>query len=115
MLKKLLFIVMLLFGAVVASNAQTKGPNATEVATPETNNAIEHKVAMGETVMLIARKYRVTPRDIYDLNPKAVNGISANMVLTIPSHSLKPKETRRDLDEVRIYMNTNMAPLVAKE
>lgn len=43
-----------------------------------------HKVALGETVILIAKKYMVTPKDIYELNPDAVNGISANQSIKIP-------------------------------
>jgi LysM repeat protein len=43
-----------------------------------------HRVALGETVVLIAKKYRVTPKDIYELNAAAVDGLSAGMSLRIP-------------------------------
>jgi LysM repeat protein len=44
-----------------------------------------HTVAKGETVTQIAQKYRVTPYDIYKLNPDAQAGIKENDVLLIPS------------------------------
>lgn len=73
-----------------------------------------HTVAKGETVTQIAQKYKVTPYDIYKLNPDAQAGIKENDVLLIPSggqtasaanpkpstqnpkpasHTAKPKET----------------------
>lgn len=63
-------------------------------------NVVTHKVEMGETVMLIAKKYRTTPENIYDLNPEAVHGISYNTVLQIPADKRyvakdKPKKTNR--------------------
>jgi hypothetical protein len=32
---------------------------------------------MGETVLVIAKKYKITPGDIYDYNPDAIQGLSA--------------------------------------
>ncbi|HEX8268592.1 MAG TPA: LysM peptidoglycan-binding domain-containing protein [Flavobacterium sp.] len=66
---------------------------------------IRHKVAKAETVTQIAKKYQVTPLDIYKLNPDSQNGLKENAVLIIPSspttsatassksHLVKPKET----------------------
>ncbi|WP_159801061.1 LysM peptidoglycan-binding domain-containing protein [Flavobacterium sp. MK4S-17] len=51
----------------------------------KTARAATHRVALGETVVLIAKKYMVTPHDIYELNPEAVNGLSAGMILKIPT------------------------------
>ena len=48
-------------------------------------NYSNHKVLKGETVTSIAQKYKVTPYDIYRLNPDVQNGIKENMVLLIPS------------------------------
>ncbi|WP_293874835.1 LysM peptidoglycan-binding domain-containing protein [Flavobacterium sp.] len=45
---------------------------------------IKHTVAKGETVTLIAQKYKVTPYDIYKLNPDSQNGIQLDSVLLIP-------------------------------
>ena len=74
----------------------------------------KHTVAKGETIIMIAQKYKVTPYDIYSLNPDSQNGIQQNSVLLIPtsasvvdihssqntpqnnntiSHLVEPKET----------------------
>lgn len=45
---------------------------------------IKHVVAKGETVFQIAKKYEVTPFDIYRLNPDAKNGVKENTTLLIP-------------------------------
>ncbi|MDI9311067.1 MAG: LysM peptidoglycan-binding domain-containing protein [Limnohabitans sp.] len=67
---------------------------------------ITHKVEKGETVYAIAKKYKVKEKDIFELNPKAKNGLQLNMLLQIPSkeekaeaaiepiyHEILPKET----------------------
>jgi LysM repeat protein len=68
-------------------------------------NLKKHTVQKGETITQIAQKYKVTPYDIYRLNPDAQNGIQENAVLIIPSsivastsaqaktHEVQPKET----------------------
>ncbi len=78
-------------------------------------NYIKHTVGKGETVTQIATKYRVTPYDIYQLNPDSQNGIKENDVVLVPTslnnekqvpssyskpntktlrtHTAKPKET----------------------
>ncbi len=43
-----------------------------------------HKVQKGETIYSIAKQYRITPFDIYRLNPDAKQGIQENAVLIIP-------------------------------
>lgn len=43
-----------------------------------------HRVKQGETVISIAKQYKVTPYDIYKLNPDAKEGINVNSVLIIP-------------------------------
>ena len=45
----------------------------------------KHTVAKGETINMIAQKYKVTPYDIYSLNPDSQNGIQLNSVLLIPT------------------------------
>ena len=66
------------------------------------NNFIEHKVLNKETVFSIAKKYQVTPFDIYRLNPDSKNGVQENTILLIPkagsntsgiTHKVAPKET----------------------
>jgi len=50
----------------------------------------KHTVAQGETVTSIAQKYKVTPYDIFRLNPDAKNGIQENTTLLIPGLAAKP-------------------------
>ncbi|WP_338375631.1 LysM peptidoglycan-binding domain-containing protein [uncultured Flavobacterium sp.] len=44
---------------------------------------VKHTVLAGETVTQIAKKYKITPYDIYKLNPEAKNGINENQILLI--------------------------------
>jgi len=46
---------------------------------------LKHTVAKGETITQIATKYKVTPFDIYKLNPDSQSGIKENDVILIPS------------------------------
>ncbi len=52
-------------------------------------NYTKHTVAKGETILSIAQKYKVTPYDIYKINPDSQNGIQPNTVLLIPSSIIK--------------------------
>lgn len=64
---------------------------------------LKHVVAKGETITQIAQKYKVTPYDIYQLNPDAKSGIQENSVLMIPgkatvkeakkTHTVQSKDT----------------------
>lgn len=60
---------------------------------------VKHTVAQGETITMIAQKYKVTPYDIYKLNPDSQKGIEINSILLIPptvaesSFSAEPKQT----------------------
>lgn len=66
---------------------------------------IKHTVVKDDTVTNLAKKYGVTPHDIYTLNPDAKNGIQLGTVLLIPDkgkkavrkdgvyHKVEPKET----------------------
>lgn len=56
---------------------------------------ISHKVELGETIIMIARKYHVTPTDIYKLNPEAVHGITQNTVLMLPADKVRVPEDRK--------------------
>ncbi len=70
-------------------------------ANAQKNNFTEHTVKAKETVFSIAKKYEVTPFDIYRLNPDAKNGIQENITLLIPKtlseatlvHQVGEKET----------------------
>ena len=48
------------------------------------NKIIEHKVGKGDTVSSIARKYNVSPSDIYRLNPNATEGVKLDAVIKVP-------------------------------
>lgn len=52
-------------------------------------NYTKHIVLKGETITQIAQKYKVTPLDIYNLNPDAQSGVQLNSVLLIPISKLK--------------------------
>lgn len=73
-------------------------------------NYIKHTVAAGETITQIAQKYKVTPYDIYRLNPDSQNGIQLNAVLLIPkslASEVKPKSA--------VVSETKTHTVVAKE
>lgn len=69
---------------------------------------ITHQVEKGETISGIARKYKVTPHDIYQLNPDAQNNLKPNTVLLIPS-----KSTNKAFDNVKAKVITH--DVIAKE
>ncbi|MEW5677311.1 LysM peptidoglycan-binding domain-containing protein [Flavobacterium enshiense] len=79
----------------------------------QTKNYKEHKVTKGETAYSIAKKYSVSPEDIYRLNPEAKNGVNENAVILIPSNVGQPaknsvtatvKETPKPTGkEVKVY------------
>ena len=50
----------------------------------------KHTVVEGETVSKIAQKYKITPFDIYKLNPDAQTGAKPGMVLMIPKSVTTP-------------------------
>lgn len=87
-MNRILVSLLILFS--IASSASAQG------------NYIKHTVTKGETVTQIATKYRVTPYDIYQLNPDSQTGIKENDVVLvptslnsekqIPSHYSKPKK-----------------------
>jgi LysM repeat protein len=52
-------------------------------------NYAKHIVLKGETITQIALKYKVSPLDIYNLNPDAQIGVQLNSVLLIPVSKLK--------------------------
>lgn len=57
-------------------------------------NFSTHQVREGETIEEIAKRYYVTPFDIYSLNPDAKKGLKPNTILIIPiSKAKKPIKT----------------------
>jgi LysM repeat protein len=97
-MKKRLLLLSAAMLCMISAYAQEAGAEQ-----PKSDNLVNHKVEMGETVMLIAKKYRIKPTDIYAFNPDAVNGITHNTVLHIPAdrkYVPKSKKSRTDEDEV---------------
>lgn len=75
-----LLIKFLFFLTFYSLNAQTSSVEM-----------ITHKVELGETMLMISKKYLVDPAEIYKLNKHAINGVSEGMVLEIPQ-SIESKE-----------------------
>lgn len=96
-MKRTLLSLLFAIAVVGAGYAQQENEGVQE-------NFSTHNIAMGETVLVIAKKYKITPRDIYDYNPDAIEGITPNGLLRIPLHrQLQPKETvaAKDNKEVK--------------
>ena len=53
---------------------------------------MKYKVSSGETINQIAQKFKVTPYDIYQLNPDARTGLVPNSVLLIPTKTGEAKK-----------------------
>lgn len=60
-----------------------------------------HKVQVGETIESIAKKYMVTPYDLYALNPDAKTDLQPNAVLIIPKSKLADVPTVSQVKEVK--------------
>ena len=75
MFKRVIYLVVLVFTTAVFGQ-----------------NYAKHTVAKGETIQSISQKYKVTPYDIYKLNPDSKNGIQPSSVLLVPkSVQVAPK------------------------
>jgi len=67
--------------------ATEKNESVAEAPAPdEDEELVSHRVALGETIALISKKYKVKPSDIYEYNPDATQGVTQNVVLSIPIH-----------------------------
>ncbi len=96
------FFIILFFVSVFSLSAQ--------------DNYVKHTVAEGETVYSIAKKYQITPYDIYNLNPDSKQSITKGAVLLIPKsksttvlkHKVLSKET---LFSIAKKYNTSVANL----
>lgn len=57
---------------------------------------VKHAVIAGETIVSIAQKYKVTPNDLYQLNPDLVNGIKESQIILIPKSVVsKPEQLQK--------------------
>ena len=75
----------------------------------------KHKVAKGETVVSIAKQYKITPYDIYRLNPDAKSGLKLDSVLLIPNNPVKPLPANTAAKEVPTKVVNGTHEVVAKE
>lgn len=58
---------------------------------------IKHTVASGESIYSIAKKYKVTESDIYELNPKAKGALlQLKTILVIPNKNFKKEDKKKD-------------------
>lgn len=71
------------------------------VAQTSQDGVIKHVVAKGENVFQIAKKYQVTPFDIYRLNPDAKEGIQENTTLLIPKKDSKTQQANQNSNDVK--------------
>ncbi|RAR75620.1 LysM peptidoglycan-binding domain-containing protein [Flavobacterium aciduliphilum] len=101
MFKRIIYLVILVFTTTVLAQSYTK-----------------HTVAKGETIVLIAQKYKVTPFDIYKLNPDAKNGVQPNMILLIPKNdtsNTKPIITSKNKGVIHEVLAGETAYSIAKK
>jgi len=75
----------------------------------------KHKVAKGETVVSIAKQYKITPYDIYRLNPDAKNGLKLDSVLLIPNNPVKPLPANAAVKEPATKVVNSTHEVLAKE
>ena len=67
------------------------------------NSFTKHTVSKGETIKGIATKYKVTPYDIYKLNPDSQTGLNENDVLLIPTsfkNEIVSKQESKPVSEI---------------
>ena len=67
---------------------------------------VKYTVANGETINQIAVKFKVTPYDIYALNPDARSGIKPNTVLLIPTNTAKSAAVKTETAVAKTGGNT---------
>ncbi len=105
-MKKLLLLFLFTFFSFNAAFAQddeiNEDTNTEDVSTDEEEYEeedpdaffIDHKITLGEKMIMVSKKYMVDPKDIYKYNDWAVNGLQPGLVLKIPLH----KSHKKDLD-----------------
>ncbi|TDX11529.1 LysM peptidoglycan-binding domain-containing protein [Flavobacterium sp. S87F.05.LMB.W.Kidney.N] len=80
------YLTLLSFVFFISSNAFSQ------------EKVVKYKVSSGETINQIAQKFKVTPFDIYQLNPDARTGLTPNSVLLIPT---KTGEAKKEVSETK--------------
>lgn len=59
------------------------------------HKVVLHKVTLGETMLIISKKYLVNPTEIYKVNKFSVDGLERGMILKIPNTSIMPDDKNR--------------------
>ncbi|WP_438965304.1 LysM peptidoglycan-binding domain-containing protein [Flavobacterium sp.] len=59
------------------------------------HKVVLHKVTLGETMLIISKKYLVNPTEIYKVNKFSVDGLERGMILKIPNTSIMPEDKNR--------------------
>lgn len=85
-MKKLLIVILITLGLNLSAQ-----------------NYIEHKIKKGETIESIAKKYLVTPFDIFALNPDAKSDFKPNTILIIPNSKIKNEPFNEESKELIGY------------
>jgi len=107
MFKKIILILVLVFTSAVSGQ-----------------NFVKHIVLEGETIQSIAQKYKVTPYEIYKLNPDSQSGVKPKSVVLIPKSETKtsakiiekPVEVKKvEPKNVVLNSKTIIHDVVAKE
>jgi len=78
-----------------------------ETYTTRIQEFISHQVTKGETVYSIARKYKITEKEIVKLNPDAKDRVYEGLVLILPSSSKKKSVTEitQDQEDIRFTIH----------
>lgn len=75
--------------------------------TVSAQKSIKHTVSEGESIYTIAKKYNVTEKEIFDLNPKAKGILALKTVLTIPKSAKKKVEPPKKVLKGNTYTVQN--------
>ncbi|WP_163411066.1 PBP1 and LysM peptidoglycan-binding domain-containing protein [Flavobacterium ajazii] len=67
---------------------------------------VKYTVSNGETINQIAQKFKVTPYDIYQLNPDARTSLKPNTVLLIPNNNGKTASAKKEETTAKKAGNT---------
>lgn len=90
---------------------------ASQLIVAQQEKTFSHKVSKGETITQIAKKYNISPSDIYKINPAAENGIQENTILVIPNtnaFSYNLKKSNIPVNEPTIVSTINTTGISVK-
>ena len=105
-MKRIITLLVMMF-------ALTGHVSAQEAKDKDEEMVINHTVELGETVLMICKKYVVLPQDFYKYNKEAIHGVKINEVLRIPIHKSK-KKNLKDAYLKGDYANVAAGPTPSK-